>query len=140
MQAPLGVGVHYLWHPGTRDRFSGYGLFVAPGRLVGIIMDDRPTVADPTWLAEIERTFGRYQLAAMTPTGERGMVGPMEVAEGSRQYLRCMVHPLNRVIRDALRSHRRQLPIVTLEVRDAAEASEPGERPAGQCLGVCLDQ
>ena len=74
MHASPGSGLHYLWHPGTRDRFSGYGLIIAPWRLVGMIMVDRPTVADLTWLEEIERTFGRYQLAAMTQTGERGML------------------------------------------------------------------
>lgn len=121
MQAPLGVGVHYLWHPGTRDRFSGYGLFIVPGRLVGLIMVDRPTVADPTWLAEIERTFGSYQLAPMTQTGERGIVCQMEVAEDSRQYLRRLVHPLNREIRAVLRPLRRHPPAVTLEVRWDAE-------------------
>jgi hypothetical protein len=117
MEAPLGVGVHYLWHPGTRDRFSGYGLFIAPSRLVGLIMVDRPTVADPTWLEEIERTFGSYQLAAMTQTGERGMVCQMEVAEDSHQYVRRLVQPHNRAIRDALRPLRRYPPAVTLEVR-----------------------
>jgi hypothetical protein len=121
MEAPLGVGVHYLWHPGTTDQFSGYGLFVAPGRLVGLILVDRPTVADPTWLEEIERIFGSYQLAAMTQTGERGMVCQMEVAEDSRQYLRRLVQPLNRAIRDALRPLRRHPPAVTLEVRWDAE-------------------
>jgi hypothetical protein len=121
MQAPLGVGVHYLWHPGTTDQFSGYGLFIAPGRLVGLIMVDRPTVADPTWLAEIERTFGRYQLAAMTQTGERGMVCQMEVAADSHPYLRCLSQPLNRAIRDALRPLRRHPPTVTLAVQWHAE-------------------
>jgi hypothetical protein len=121
MQPPLGVGVHYLWHPGTRDRFSGYGLFIAPGRLVGLIMVDRPTVADPTWLEEVERTFGSYQLAAMTQTGERGMVCQMEVAEDSHQYVRRLPQPLNRAIRDALRPLRRHPPAVTLAVRWDAE-------------------
>jgi hypothetical protein len=107
----------FLWHPGTVDRFSGYGLFVAPGRLVGLIMVDRPTVADPAWLADIERTFGHYQLAAMTQRGERGIVCQMEVAEDSRQYLRRLVQPLNRAIRDALRPLRRHPPTVTLAVR-----------------------
>ncbi|MDQ3830756.1 MAG: hypothetical protein M3361_15925 [Candidatus Tectomicrobia bacterium] len=85
MQGSPGGGLYYLWHPGTRDRFSGYGLVIAPWRLVGIIMVDRPTVADPAWLADIERTFGSNQLTAMTHTGERGIVCQMEVAENSRQ-------------------------------------------------------
>jgi hypothetical protein len=32
----------FLWHPGTRDRFSGYGLRIAPAHLVGVVMVDRP--------------------------------------------------------------------------------------------------
>jgi hypothetical protein len=116
-----GPGLYYLWHPGTRDRFSGYGLTVAPWRLVGLIMVDRPTPADPAWLAEIERTFGRYELAAMTQTGERGIVCQMQVAEDSRPYLKRLVHPFNRAIRDALRPLRRQPPAVTLEVRWQAD-------------------
>src|SRR5882724_12604731 len=31
-----------LWHPGTRDIFSGYGLRMAPAHLVGVVMVDRP--------------------------------------------------------------------------------------------------
>ena len=56
----------YLWDPGTRDHFSGYGLPIAPYRLVGIVMVDRPRTVDPDWLAEIERVFGTYQLVPMT--------------------------------------------------------------------------
>jgi hypothetical protein len=84
-------------------------------------MVDRPTVADPTWLAEIERTFGSYQLTVMTQTGERGIVYQMEVAEDSRPYLRRLVQPLNRAIRDALRPLRRHPPTVTLAVQWHAE-------------------
>jgi hypothetical protein len=112
-----GSGLYYLWHPGTRDRFSGYGLLVAPWRLVGLIMVDRPTPADPAWLADIERTFGSYELTAMTQTGERGIVCQMEVAEESRRYLKRLVHPHNPALRQALRPLRRHPPAVTLAVR-----------------------
>jgi len=84
-------------------------------------MVDRRTVVDPIWLEEIERTFGSYQLTAMPPTGERGMVCQMEVAENSRPYLRRLVHPLNGAIRDALRPLRCHPPTVTLAVRWHAE-------------------
>src|SRR3954467_11439720 len=57
----------------------------------------------------------------MKQTGERGMVCQMEVAEDSRQYLRRLVQPLNRAIRDALRPLRRHPPTVTLAVRWHAE-------------------
>jgi hypothetical protein len=56
---------------------------VAPVQLVGIIMVDRPTVADPAWLSDIERTFGGYQLVPMTQSGERGLVCQIQVAGDS---------------------------------------------------------
>lgn len=37
----------YLWHPGTKDIFSGYGLVIAPNHLVGVVMVDRPNTALP---------------------------------------------------------------------------------------------
>jgi hypothetical protein len=124
MHESPGSGLHYLWHPGTRDRFSGYGLIIAPWRLVGMIMVDRPTVADPSWLAEIESTFGSYQLAPMTQTGERGIVCQMEVADDSRPYIKRLVHPHNPALRNALRPLRRHPPAVTLAVRwEAAHGS-----------------
>jgi hypothetical protein len=79
-------------------------------------MVDRPTVADPLWLADIERSFGGYQLVEMTHSGERGIVCQMQVAQDSRRYLRRLVHSLNREIRKALRPLRRQPPVVTLTV------------------------
>ncbi len=121
MRSQPGVGLYYLWHPGTRDRFSGYGLLVAPWRLVGLIMVDRPAPADPAWLADIERTFGSYELVTMTQTGERGIVCQMQVAEDSHPYLKRLVHPFNQAIREALRPLRRQPPAVMLEVRWQAD-------------------
>jgi hypothetical protein len=107
----------FLWHPGTRDIFSGYGLHIAPAHLIGLIMVDRHGGADPGWLAEIERIFGSCDLAPMTQTGERGIVCQMKVAEDSRRYLKRLIHPQNRAIREALRPLRRHPPAVTLEVR-----------------------
>ena len=66
----IGKGEFFvLWHPGTEEIFSGYGLTMQPGSkefLVGLLMVDRPTPVDPAWLKEVEATFGEYQLVAMT--------------------------------------------------------------------------
>jgi hypothetical protein len=35
MDVPPASGLYYLWHPGTRDRFSGYGLINAAWRETG---------------------------------------------------------------------------------------------------------
>jgi hypothetical protein len=59
----------FLSHPGADETFSGYGLTMQPGTeelLVGLLMVDRPHAADPEWLAEVEATFGEYELVAMT--------------------------------------------------------------------------
>lgn len=81
----------YLWHPGTEEIFSGYGLTVWPGNkslLTGLLMVDRPRKADPLWLKEVEATFGDYQLVAMTASGERGIVCRMQIAQASQPFLR----------------------------------------------------
>ena len=83
--------LYFLWHPGTKDIFSGYGLTVQPGRkdhLVGLLMVDRPQKVDPAWLAEIERRFGGYVLYVMTVTGERGIACQMQIEPASFPYLR----------------------------------------------------
>ena len=61
-----GHAILFLWHPGTKDRFSGYGLVLTALHLVGLLMVDRPEPVDANWLETIERTFGSYQLSAMT--------------------------------------------------------------------------
>jgi hypothetical protein len=66
--------LYFLWHPGTRDVFSGYGLVAREGfqdHLVGILMVDRPKPADPKWLKEVEVVFGAVQLVPMTASGEK---------------------------------------------------------------------
>ena len=81
----------YLWHPGTEEIFSGYGLTVWPGNkslLTGLLMVDRPKTVDPLWLKEVETTFGAYQLVAMTASGERGIVCQMQIEQASQPYLR----------------------------------------------------
>jgi hypothetical protein len=55
-----------LWHPGTRDIFSGYGLRIAPAHLAGVVMVDRPRPVDPAWLGEVRQMFGGYELIPMT--------------------------------------------------------------------------
>jgi hypothetical protein len=93
MTANREPGLYYLWHPGTRVTFSGYGLAIAPLHLIGVMMVDRPQTADPTWLAEIQQTFGGYALVPMTRSGERGIICHMQVDPPSQPYLRVMAHP-----------------------------------------------
>jgi hypothetical protein len=72
----------FLSHPGTQETFSGYGLTMQSGTeqlLVGLLMIDRPHPADPGWLAEVEASFGEYDLVAMTPAGERGIACQMQI-------------------------------------------------------------
>ena len=88
----IGQGdLFFLWHPGTEETFSGYGLTLWPGSkelMAGLLMVDRPTPADPEWLKEVEATFGEYQLVPMTASGERGIVCQMQIAPESLPYLR----------------------------------------------------
>jgi len=113
--------LRFLWHPGTADIFSGYGLVVAPAHLVGLLMVDRPEPVDAHWLATIERAVGGYQLSAMTQTGERGLVCQMRIAEESIPYLRVLPHPDIEALRDALRPLLDDLPAVTLHLAWSAE-------------------
>jgi hypothetical protein len=71
--------------------FSGCGLTMQPGTeelLVGLLMIDRPRPADRAWLAEVETTFGEYELVAMTPAGERGIACQMQIEPESLPHLR----------------------------------------------------
>jgi hypothetical protein len=81
----------FLSHSGTEEVFSGYGLTMQPRTeelLVGLLMVDRPHQADPEWLAEVEATFGEYELIPMTPTGERGIACQMQIEPESLPHLR----------------------------------------------------
>jgi hypothetical protein len=112
----------FLWHPGTADIFSGYGLALTPAHLVGLVMIDRPKRADPAWLEKIRETFGAYELAAMTQTGERGIVCQMHIEDESLPYLLRLDHPLGAAIRTALLPLLRHPPAVTLTLQwDSAQ-------------------
>jgi hypothetical protein len=83
--------LYFLWHPGTGDVFSGYGLVAREGfkdYLAGILMVDRPRPADPKWLKEVEEAFGQVQLVPMTASGERGIVCQMWIEPDSFPHLR----------------------------------------------------
>jgi hypothetical protein len=58
----IGKGeLHFLHHPGTANKFSGYGLTTQVGRkdsLVGVLMVDRPKPVDPEWLKNVDEAFG----------------------------------------------------------------------------------
>ena len=104
----------FLWHPGTRDIFSGYGLRIAPAHLVGVVMIDRPRPAAVEWLEEIRQTFGGYELVPMTASGERGMICQMRIAHNSRVHLRVMRSAQSAAIRQALLPLLSALPAVIL--------------------------
>jgi hypothetical protein len=116
-----GHAILFLWHPGTKDRFSGYGLVLAPSHLVGLLMVDRPEPVAVNWLETIERTFGSYELAAMTQTGERGLVCQMRIAEASMQHLRVLPDSNIGALRDALWPLLDDLPAVTLHLAWSAD-------------------
>jgi hypothetical protein len=72
----------YLGHLETQNLFSGYGLTEQEGskeKPSGLLMVDWPRPADPTWLREVEATYGRYRLIPMTTSGERGIACQMRV-------------------------------------------------------------
>ena len=61
----------FLWHPGTGDTFSGYGISMYPRMsdvLTGLLMIDRPSPASPEWLQEVQTTFENFHLVPMTAT------------------------------------------------------------------------
>jgi hypothetical protein len=95
----------YLYHPGTEEVFSGYGLTVEAGRndqLAGLLMVDRPEPADPEWLRRVEEAFDGYELVAMTPAGERGIACRMEIGEESVHHLRRFPSNKSKAIQGAL--------------------------------------
>jgi hypothetical protein len=104
----------FLWHPGTRDIFSGYGLRIVPAHLVGVVMVDRPKLAAADWLEEVNQTFGGYELVPMTQSGERGMICQMRIVEDSRVHLRVMRNLQSEAIRQALLPLLAAPPAVTL--------------------------
>jgi hypothetical protein len=94
----------FLLHPGEVE-FSGYGLTVEAGniqRLVGMLLVDRPQRVSRTWLAKIERTYGRYELRPMTKTGERGIACQMWITEDSVAHVRRLDGAFTRTLQAAL--------------------------------------
>ena len=105
--------LYYLGHPNQPELFSGYGLAIWPDSrslLVGALMIDRPRPADPDWLAEIEATFGPYQLVPMTSRGERGLLCQMQIRPDSLAHLRHIPGPQTKALQEALRPLLRRLP------------------------------
>jgi hypothetical protein len=112
--------LYFLHHPHTPDTFSGYGLTLQAGRkdfLVGLLMVDRPQPVDPAWLAEVEETFGAYQLTAMTKTGERGIVCQMVVELDSQAGLRAFPTEKAAAIEQALTPLLDELPAPCFRLR-----------------------
>lgn len=118
--------LYFLHHPHTEDTFSGYGLTLREGDkdfLVGLLMVDRPQLADPAWLDEVEETFGEYQLVAMTKTGERGITCQMVIEPDSQASLRSF--PMQKVaaIEQALTPLLEELPAPCFHLRWDEEQS-----------------
>lgn len=113
--------LRFLWHPGTNDIFSGYGLATAPAHLVGLLLVDRPEPVDAHWLETIAHVFGSYQLTAMTTGGERGLVCQMRIAEESIAYVRVLPYPHLDALRDVLVPLLEEPPAVTLHLTWSAD-------------------
>jgi hypothetical protein len=56
-------------------------------KLAGLLMVDRPNPVDPTWLLEVEATYGGYQLIPMTTAGEKGIACQMNIEPESQDNL-----------------------------------------------------
>lgn len=83
--------LYFLWHPGSENVFSGYGLAMKAGsneHLVGLLMIDRPPQGVAEWLQIVEETFSQYELLAMTAAGERGILCQMQIEPESQPYLK----------------------------------------------------
>ncbi len=110
----------YLWHPETKDTFSGYGLTLEPDRknqLVGILMIDRPSQAEPKWLEAVLETYGECLLVPMTATGERGLICQMEIEEDSLPHLRRFPSEISEAIQNALEALLEEPPAPKLRLR-----------------------
>lgn len=109
-----------LYHPGTNDIFSGYGLVMAddqPGHLTGILMVDRPFPADPTWLERIYDAYGACDLVPMTARGERGLVCQMHIEPDSLQHLRRFAPSIGQPLQEALHPLLEEPPAPALALR-----------------------
>lgn len=109
-----------LYHPHTRDTFSGYGLTVMPNRpdrLVGLLMVDRPNEADPAWLMELEAIYGDCLLVPMTADGDRGLVCRMHIHPDSLHLLRRLPAPLSHVLQKPLQPLLEEIPAPVLNLQ-----------------------
>ena len=98
--------LYFLWHPGTENTFSGYGLTTRANRkdfMVGVLMVDRPRPADSDWLKSVEDTFGDYLLVPMTESGERGIVCQMQIDSDSLAHLHLSSFDKTAALTDALK-------------------------------------
>jgi len=94
------IHVWYLWHPNTKDVFSGYGLGTGTDYIVGILMVDRPRKAPVEYLNNIRETFGECELYPMTANSSQGILCQMSIEEDSRQYIKEFEYSINRTIRE----------------------------------------
>lgn len=106
-----------LYHPGTTDIFSGYGLVMQddwPGYLTGLLMVDRPYPTDPSWLERINELYGECELVPMTARGERGLACQMYIEPESLQHLRRLSPAFGRLLQEALEPFLAEPPNPTL--------------------------
>jgi len=87
-----------LWHPGTEDTFSGYGIGKDTDYIIGLLMIDRPQIAPQEYLDEIRKEFGPYFVSPMTFDGCRGILCQMTIEEQSRRYVRRFDKELEDII------------------------------------------
>jgi hypothetical protein len=109
-----------LYHPGTHSIFSGYGLVMGddwPGHLTGLLMVDRPFLADPAWLERIHNTYGECELRPMTIDGLRGLVCQMFIEPDSIQHLRHFMPDFSQHLENALQPLLEEPPAPTLVLR-----------------------
>lgn len=109
-----------LYHPGTNDVFSGYGLVMEddePGDLVGLLMIDRPFPADLAWLERIYDAYGECDLVPMTAHGERGLVCQMHIEPDSLRHLRRFSPAFGQPLQEALQPLLEEPPAPILALR-----------------------
>lgn len=109
-----------LYHPGTNDTFSGYGLVMQddwPGHLTGILMVDRPFPADPAWLERIYNAYGECDLVPMTARGEWGLICQMHIEPDSLRHLRRFSPALGQPLQETLQPLLEEQPAPTLALR-----------------------
>lgn len=102
--------VRYLWHPGTTDTFSGYGLRIDKDRIAGLLMVDRPCIAPESYINYIMETFGECDLYPMTTDGSRGVICRMTIAADSTQFVKDLGFHVNELILERFRPLLQNLP------------------------------